>query len=77
MLSTLFGLFPFLQKLFADSAYQGPIFREALSGILPELEIEIGDEPITVNGVHDVLPVQDTDVVATLLSVAGVPLVDV
>jgi putative transposase len=41
LLSTLFGLFPFLQKLFADSAYQGPIFREALSSILPELEIEI------------------------------------
>jgi hypothetical protein len=26
LLSTLFGLFPFLQKLFADSAYQGPLF---------------------------------------------------
>ena len=41
LLSTLFGLFPFLKKLFADSAYQGPRFREALSGILPGLEIEI------------------------------------
>src|SRR3984893_4980217 len=26
LLATLFGKFPFLQKLFADSAYQGPIF---------------------------------------------------
>jgi len=36
LLATLFGAFPFLQKLFADSAYQGPIFREALSHILPQ-----------------------------------------
>lgn len=41
LLSTLRGLFPFLQKLFADSAYQGPVFREALSCILQKLEIEI------------------------------------
>jgi transposase len=41
LLSTLFGLFPFLGKLFADSAYQGPRFREALAKILPGLEIEI------------------------------------
>jgi putative transposase len=26
LLSTLVGLFPFLEKLFADSAYQGPVF---------------------------------------------------
>ena len=37
----LFGLFPFLQKLFADSAYEGPIFRTALAKILPGLEVEI------------------------------------
>jgi hypothetical protein len=24
------GLFPFLEKLFADSAYQGPLFAEAV-----------------------------------------------
>jgi len=28
MLATLFGQFPFLRKLFADSAYTGPIFRD-------------------------------------------------
>ena len=38
LLATLFGLFPFLGKLFADSAYQGPVFRRALAGILPDLE---------------------------------------
>ena len=34
LLSTLFGLFPFLEKLFADSAYQGPVFHKALASIL-------------------------------------------
>ena len=41
MLATLFGKFPFLEKLFADSAYQGPIFADGLAEILPFLEIEI------------------------------------
>ena len=41
LLATLFGLFPFLRKLFADSAYEGPIFHSALAGILPHLETEI------------------------------------
>jgi transposase len=41
LLSTLFGMFPFLKKLFADAAYGGPIFRGALIKILPQLEIEI------------------------------------
>jgi Phospholipid methyltransferase len=31
LLATLFGQFPFLEKLFADSAYQGPIFGNALT----------------------------------------------
>jgi putative transposase len=41
LLATLFGLFPFLQKLFADSAYEGPVFRIALADILPHLKTEI------------------------------------
>ena len=41
LLSTLFGMFPFLKKLFADSAYEGPIFYGALARILPCLETEI------------------------------------
>jgi len=41
LLGTLFGLFPFLAKLFADSAYEGPIFHTALATILPNLETEI------------------------------------
>ena len=41
LLSTLFGLFPSLEKLFADSAYQGPVFHTALASILPNLKTEI------------------------------------
>ncbi len=33
LLSTLFGLFPFLKRLFADSAYAGPVFHAALAKI--------------------------------------------
>jgi len=40
-LATLFGLFPYLGKLFADSAYAGPVFHTALAGILPHLNTEI------------------------------------
>ena len=41
LLATLFGQFPFLQKLFADTAYQGPIFADGLAEILPYLKTEI------------------------------------
>ncbi len=41
LLSTLCGLFPFLSKLFADGAYQGPRFQDALAKVLPTLETEI------------------------------------
>jgi transposase len=41
VLESLFGLSPFLRKLFADAAYQGPGFREALAKVLPKLEPEI------------------------------------
>ncbi len=41
LLSTVFGLFPFLSKLFADSAYQGPKFHGVLAHILPSLETQI------------------------------------
>lgn len=50
LLSTLFGMFPFLKKLFGDSAYQGPVFRDALAAILPNLEIEIVKRSDTAKG---------------------------
>src|SRR5262249_36483126 len=40
LLATMKGLFPLLEKLFADSAYQGPLFAKALAKILPRLETE-------------------------------------
>ena len=41
VLSTLFGQFPFLKRLFADSAYAGPVFRDGLANALPSLVTEI------------------------------------
>ena len=41
VLATLFGLHPFLRKLFADGGYQGPKFRAAQKKILPLLVTEI------------------------------------
>ena len=41
LLSTLFGQFPFLRKLFADSAYAGPVFHDGLANIMPNLVTEI------------------------------------
>ena len=41
VLATLFGMFPFLTKLFADGGYQGPQFSSAVAEVLPNLSIEI------------------------------------
>jgi transposase len=50
LLSTLFGLYPFLTKLFADGSYQGLEFQKALGNILPALEIEIVRRPSQAKG---------------------------
>ncbi len=41
VLTGLFGLFPFLSKLFADGGYQRPQFRKELAKLLPRLSVEI------------------------------------
>lgn len=41
LLATLFGLYPFLLKLYADGGYQGPEFRKALATILTQIDVEI------------------------------------
>ena len=41
VLTTLFGRFPFLKKLFADTAYAGPLFQDALALAMPGLLAEI------------------------------------
>ena len=41
LISTLFGRFPFLRKLFADGGYQGPQFEQAIASVFPQLDVEI------------------------------------
>ena len=41
LLATLFGMYPFLQTLFADAGYQGRQFQTALANILPHVEAKI------------------------------------
>ena len=41
LLATLFGQFPFLRKLFADSAYSGPVFHQGATKAMPSLVVEI------------------------------------
>ena len=55
VLATLFGLFPFLKKLFADAGYQGPKFRDELAKLLPRLAVEIVKRPDAAKG-FEVLP---------------------
>lgn len=41
VMTTLFGLYPFLLKLYADGGYQGPLFQSAVRKILRQIDIEI------------------------------------
>jgi transposase len=41
LMATLFGLYPFLLKLYADSGYQGPRFQAAMKRTLARVEVEI------------------------------------
>ena len=41
VMATLFGMFPFLLKLYADGGYQGPIFRRALKKVMSGVNVEI------------------------------------
>jgi transposase len=41
LMSTMFGLFPFLLKLYADSGYQGPKFQEGLATAYRQINVEI------------------------------------
>ena len=40
LLATLFGMFPFLLKLYADGGYQGPEFQKALKRVLSQAEAQ-------------------------------------
>lgn len=41
LMAALFGLYPFLRKLYADGGYQGPEFRAAIAGIMAAVDVEI------------------------------------
>lgn len=41
LMASLFGLFPFLLKLYADSGYAGPKFQEGLKQVCGQINIEI------------------------------------
>jgi transposase len=41
LMSTLFGLFPFLLNLYADSGYQGPKFQQGLRRVCRQINVEI------------------------------------
>ena len=41
VMATLFNLYPFLLKLYADGGYQGPVFREALERVCRSVTVDI------------------------------------
>jgi len=41
VMTTLFGLFPFLMKLYADGGYQGPVFQSAVKKAIETVNVEI------------------------------------
>jgi len=41
LMGSLFGLYPFLLKLYADSGYQGPKFQAGLRAVCGQVNLEI------------------------------------
>jgi transposase len=41
VMATLFGLYPFLLKLYADGGYQGLVFQSAVKAAMVSLNVEI------------------------------------
>ena len=41
LMRTLFGLYPFLRTLYADSGYQGPKFRDGLRRVSRKIKVRI------------------------------------
>jgi transposase len=55
LLATLFGRWPFLERLFADGGYAGPRFRAKLRKTIAKLKVEIVRRPDAAKG-FEVLP---------------------
>jgi hypothetical protein len=47
VMATMFGLYPFLMKLYADGGYQGPLFRRAVAKVMAQVNVEIVKRSIT------------------------------
>ena len=58
LMATLFGLYPFLRKLYADGGYKGPLFQAAANKALSKLEVEIVKRSDQAKGSSS-LPVPD------------------
>jgi len=41
LMGTIFGLYPFLLKLYADGGYQGPAFQAGVRKVFGEINVEI------------------------------------
>jgi transposase len=41
VMATLFGLYPFLLKIYADGGYQGPVFHSLVTAAIANLNVEI------------------------------------
>jgi transposase len=50
VVATLFGLYPFLLKLYADGGYQGPAFQAGLKDVLAHVKLEIVKRSDQVKG---------------------------
>src|SRR3954469_1724964 len=55
LMATLFGLYPFLLKLYADGGYQGPQFQGGLRRIMRQVDVQIVKRSDTAKG-FTVLP---------------------
>ena len=40
VMATMFGMYPFLMKLYADGGYQGPLFRRAVAKVMARVNVE-------------------------------------
>jgi transposase len=50
VMATLFGMYPFLLKLYADGGYQGPQFQRALLNVVRQVNVEVVKRSDTAKG---------------------------
>ena len=50
VMATLFGMFPFLLKLYADGGYQGPLFRTAVKKVMKQVNVALVRRSDTAKG---------------------------